>query len=139
MRIQAILTPHATGFQLLIVEQILQRALHMLTLRSTIKRGGNMGWATRSSSIAVLLVTTACSQTEPIIGVLEPLSGSAAVYGQSVDAGMQVALAEAELAAALPDGFGLFTVDTGSDPATAATKRNRRRGRSQSGSGGRRK
>ena len=73
-------------------------------------------------TVLLLVVTTGAlfgCRPEPGIGLLQPLTGRAAAYGQSVDRGAQVALAEAQDEGWLPDGFRLHQEDTGSNPARA--------------------
>lgn len=74
----------------------------------------------RGTISAIILVAAGCAQ-QPVVGVLQPLSGSAQVYGRSVDSGVQVALDEARRRAQLPEGFSLVVEDTASSPTTAVT------------------
>jgi len=51
-----------------------------------------------------------------------PLSGEARAYGMSVDSGIRIALADAELGARLPPGFRTVDADSGSGAATAVAE-----------------
>lgn len=70
---------------------------------------------------AVALALVGCSGA-PVVGVLRPVSGSAQAYGDAVGTGIQVALEEAWGGAALPAGFAVIDVDTGSNPELAASE-----------------
>jgi branched-chain amino acid transport system substrate-binding protein len=68
------------------------------------------------------IILSGCQNPAPIVGVLQPLTGAAAIYGKSIDDGMQLAFKEAEQANLLPPEFSLVKVDTGSIPSTAASE-----------------
>ncbi len=64
------------------------------------------------------LALTGCGG-KPVVGALLPTSGQAAIYGQSIEAGMKLALADATEAKQLPPGFEVIWVDTASSPEKA--------------------
>ncbi len=70
----------------------------------------------------VLLVAgflSGCSG-KPIVGVMLPSTGAASSYGESIESGIRLALADARDHAELPTGFEVVWGDTESDPAKAA-------------------
>jgi len=67
--------------------------------------------------IAGLAMSTACSKP-PVLGVLLPISGSAATYGKSMSDAMHLALDEAQKKGQVPKGFKAYWADSASDPAT---------------------
>ena len=67
--------------------------------------------------IAGLAMSTACSKP-PVLGVLLPISGSAATYGKSMSDAMHLALDEAQKKGDVPKGFKAYWADSASDPAT---------------------
>ncbi len=76
-------------------------------------RGSRLGLVV----IAGLVMSTACSKP-PVLGVLLPISGSAATYGKSMSDAMHLALDEAQNAGEVPAGFKAYWADSASDPAT---------------------
>jgi branched-chain amino acid transport system substrate-binding protein len=77
----------------------------------------------RIAELIAAAVVLACGCTpEPIVGLVRPVSGPEGAYGQSVDRGVELALADAVDSAELPDGFRMVRVDTVSDPQRAATE-----------------
>jgi branched-chain amino acid transport system substrate-binding protein len=58
--------------------------------------------------------------TDPVLGVLLPRSGDNSTYGESIESGVRVALAEERERGTLPSGLEVLWADTESDPATAA-------------------
>jgi branched-chain amino acid transport system substrate-binding protein len=77
------------------------------------------------SAIGIVLVLTAflsgCGG-KPIVGVILPTTGAAASYGESVESGIRLALADARERGTLPTGFEVLWADTGSDPTQAVAK-----------------
>jgi branched-chain amino acid transport system substrate-binding protein len=69
--------------------------------------------------VAAISVLSACG-SEPVVGVLLPMTGSASTYGQSMKNGIDLALDDEK--AILPDGFKVLWGDTASDPATGAAE-----------------
>ncbi len=57
--------------------------------------------------------------SKPIVGVILPSTGAAASYGESIESGIRLALAEARSQQQLPEGFEVVWADTGSDPERA--------------------
>jgi branched-chain amino acid transport system substrate-binding protein len=68
------------------------------------------------------IILCGCTSPAPIVGVLQPLTGAAAIYGKSIDDGMQLAFNEADQGNLLPPAFSLVKVDTGSIPSTAVSE-----------------
>ncbi len=58
--------------------------------------------------------------TDPVVGVLLPSSGENSAYGESIESGIRVALAEEREHGDLPSGLEMLWADTESDPAIAA-------------------
>jgi branched-chain amino acid transport system substrate-binding protein len=71
---------------------------------------------------AAAVALCGCTSPAPIVGVLQPLTGAAAIYGKSIDDGMQLAYAEAEQNNMLPPEFRLVKADTGSIPSIAVSE-----------------
>jgi branched-chain amino acid transport system substrate-binding protein len=69
--------------------------------------------------VAAVSLLSACG-SEPIVGVLLPMTGSASTYGQSMKNGIDLALDQEQ--ANLPEGFQVLWGDTASDPATGAAE-----------------
>jgi branched-chain amino acid transport system substrate-binding protein len=68
---------------------------------------------------AVIISLSACG-SEPIVGVLLPMTGSAATYGESMKNGIDLAVEQER--ANLPSGFKIIWGDTASDPETGAAE-----------------
>jgi len=63
----------------------------------------------------------ACSQPDTVtIGALLPITGSAAVYGDAIQKGVELGVEKMQADESLPYGITLDLRDTGSDPETAA-------------------
>lgn len=77
------------------------------------------------SAIGVVLVLTGfltgCSG-KPIVGVILPTTGAEASYGESIESGIRLALADAREREGLPTGFEVEWADTGSDPLRAVAE-----------------
>ena len=58
---------------------------------------------------------------KPIVGVMLPSTGAAASYGESIESGIRLALADAREHNEIPEGFEVVWADTESDPAKAVT------------------
>jgi branched-chain amino acid transport system substrate-binding protein len=59
---------------------------------------------------------------KPVIGILLPMSGSAASYGVSMKKGIELALDDARTARTMPAGTQLVWGDSGTDPEQAVTE-----------------
>jgi branched-chain amino acid transport system substrate-binding protein len=57
--------------------------------------------------------------SKPIVGVILPSTSAAASYGESIESGIRLALADARIQEQLPEGFEVVWADTGSDPERA--------------------
>ncbi len=62
-----------------------------------------------------------CSGT-PVVGVVLPATGAAASYGESIESGIRLALADSRERNELPSGFEVLWADTGSDPDRAVAE-----------------
>jgi branched-chain amino acid transport system substrate-binding protein len=62
-----------------------------------------------------------CS-SKPIVGVILPTTGAATSYGQSIESGIRLALADARGRNELPVGFEVLWADSGSQPGRAVTE-----------------
>jgi branched-chain amino acid transport system substrate-binding protein len=62
-----------------------------------------------------------CSGT-PVVGVVLPTTGAAASYGESIESGIRLALADSRERNELPTGFEVLWADTGSDPDRAVAE-----------------
>ena len=58
----------------------------------------------------------------PVVGILLPRTGEASSYGESLESGMRVALAEAREHGDLPQKFEVVWADSGSDPDRAVAE-----------------
>jgi branched-chain amino acid transport system substrate-binding protein len=56
----------------------------------------------------------------PVVGVVLPVTGDASGYGESIESGMRLAIADARAKGELPPDFEVAWADSKSDPATAA-------------------
>jgi len=70
-------------------------------------------------AVATISMLSACG-SEPVVGVLLPITGSASTYGQSMKNGIDLALDQEQ--ANLPEGFQVLWGDTATDPATGAAE-----------------
>lgn len=78
----------------------------------------------RSWSVAMLaasLTINACGQQQ-VVGVVVPLTGRWAAYGQSMQRGIELALDEAGQVGDTIDAVSVVWADSASDPATAAAR-----------------
>ena len=73
------------------------------------------------SAIGMILVAGLLGgcNSKPIVGVILPSTGAAASYGESIESGIRLALADARSQEQLPEGFEVVWADTGSDPERA--------------------
>jgi len=76
--------------------------------------------AQRILPAAVALVALSGCGSNPVVGVLLPMTGSASTYGESMKEGIDLALDQEQ--ADLPKGFQVLWGDTASDPATGVTE-----------------
>ena len=60
--------------------------------------------------------------SKPIVGVILPSTGAAASYGESIESGIRLALADARTQEQIPEGFEVVWADTGSDPERAVAE-----------------
>jgi len=60
--------------------------------------------------------------SKPIVGVILPSTGAAASYGESIESGIRLALADARAQEQIPEGFEVVWADTGSDPDRAVAE-----------------
>jgi len=60
--------------------------------------------------------------SKPIVGVILPSTGAAASYGESIESGIRLALADARAQEQIPEGFEVVWADTGSDPERAVAE-----------------
>jgi len=77
--------------------------------------------ATVLSCAGLLLGLSGCG-SKPVVGVLLPTTGNASSYGESIESGIRVALAETREGKGLPRDFELVWGDSASDPARAVAK-----------------
>ncbi len=75
--------------------------------------------AGRIATLVILGAMAAGCGGHPVVGVLVPRTGTAATYGESVESGIRVAIAQARERGAMPSGFEVLWEDTASDPGTA--------------------
>lgn len=68
--------------------------------------------------VAAIVGLSGCAGS-PVVGILLPRTGSASTYGESLESGIRVALAEARERNELPRGFEVVWLDTGSQPRQA--------------------
>jgi len=60
--------------------------------------------------------------SKPIVGVILPSTGAAASYGESIESGIRLALADARAQEQIPEGFEVVWADTGSNPERAVAE-----------------
>ena len=76
------------------------------------------------SGIGMMLVAAllgGCG-SKPIVGVILPSTGPAASYGESIESGIRLALADARAQEQIPEGFEVVWADAGSDPERAVAE-----------------
>jgi len=78
-------------------------------------------WAMVLVLVGVGGLLTGCGG-KPVVGVLLPSTGAAAIYGESIESGLRVALARARERGELPAEFEVVWADTGSDTETAVSE-----------------
>jgi branched-chain amino acid transport system substrate-binding protein len=71
--------------------------------------------------LSLTLLVAGCG-TKPLIGVLLPKTGNAGIYGESIESGIRLAIAECRAKKLLPKGFEVIWADTGSDPTRAVAE-----------------
>jgi len=71
--------------------------------------------------LAGLVVVGGCG-SKPVVGIILPTTGAAASYGQSIESGIRLALADARERDELPEGFEVLWADSGSEPARAVAE-----------------
>jgi len=71
------------------------------------------------AAVSVLSATMVGCGSKPLVGVLLPITGVAATYGESIESGMRLALSDARERNAVPAQFDVVWADSGSDPARA--------------------
>ncbi len=62
-----------------------------------------------------------CS-SKPVVGIILPTTGAAAAYGQSIESGIRLALADARGRGEVPEGFEVLWADSGSQPGRAVAE-----------------
>ncbi len=78
-------------------------------------------------SISILMAVIAAFAlsgcgTKPVVGVVLPVTGLTSGYGESIESGMRLALADARAKGELPAEFEVVWADSESDPAKAVTE-----------------
>jgi len=81
------------------------------------RQRGPAVWAILSLS----LLAAGCG-TKPVVGVLLPSTGDAGTYGESIESGIRLALADCREKKLLPKGFEVVWADTGSIPERAVAE-----------------
>jgi len=71
--------------------------------------------------IGLSLLLSGCSP-KPVVGVLLPATGSAANYGEAIESGVRLAIADARNRDELPPEFEIVWADSGSDPQQAVSE-----------------
>ncbi len=94
----------------------------MITRKPTWTATGILGYGSLAFAAVVLLLAGCGGGGKPNVGVglALPLSGDYAVYGSSIEKGIQLAAEELAADEAAAHTFTLVTEDTGGDPAKAA-------------------
>ena len=62
-----------------------------------------------------------CS-SKPVVGIILPTTGAATAYGQSIESGIRLALADARARGEVPEGFEVLWADSGSEPGRAVAE-----------------
>lgn len=71
--------------------------------------------------LSLTLLAAGCG-TKPVVGVLLPSTGEAGTYGESIESGIRLALADCREKNLLPQGFDVVWADTGSSPDRAVSE-----------------
>jgi len=74
------------------------------------------------AAIAIMAGALAGCGKHPAVGILLPTTGNASAYGESIESGIRVALAEAREKGTLPPDLDILWSDTGSDPQKAVSE-----------------
>jgi branched-chain amino acid transport system substrate-binding protein len=80
----------------------------------------------RVLSVAATVAALSACSSKPVVGILLPMTGDAAPYGESMKNGIDIALEQAK--AELPAGFRVVWGDDATDPATGAAELRRMAG-----------
>jgi branched-chain amino acid transport system substrate-binding protein len=78
-------------------------------------------WSALALVVCVTGLLAGCSG-KPVVGVLLPTSGPWATYGEPVESGIRLAVAQMRELDQLPAGFEIAWADTGSDPEQAVAE-----------------
>jgi branched-chain amino acid transport system substrate-binding protein len=81
-------------------------------------------WSSIGAILLLVGLLTGCG-TKPVVGVLLPTTGEAGAYGESLESGVRLALADARKQGQLPDGFEVVWADTGSEGRRAISELHR--------------
>ena len=71
--------------------------------------------------VGLLALVCGCG-SKPVVGVILPTTGAAASYGESIESGVRLALADARGRNELPADFEILWADSGSNPDRAVTE-----------------
>jgi branched-chain amino acid transport system substrate-binding protein len=74
------------------------------------------------AAVSVLSATMVGCGSKPLVGVLLPISGIAATYGESIESGIRLALSDARERNAVPAKFDVVWADSGSDSDRAVSE-----------------
>ncbi len=79
-------------------------------------------WTRKLAAVVIMAgALTGCGK-HPAVGILLPTTGNANAYGESIESGIRVALAEAREKGTLPADLDILWADTGSDPQKAVSE-----------------
>ncbi len=79
-------------------------------------------WARKLAALGILAVTLAGCGSHPAVGILLPTTGDASGYGESIESGIRVALAEGRDKGTLPAKLDVVWADSASDPQQAVAQ-----------------
>lgn len=79
-------------------------------------------WARKLAALGILAVTLAGCGSHPAVGILLPTTGDASGYGESIESGIRVALAEGRDKGTLPAKLDIVWGDSASDPQQAVAQ-----------------
>ncbi len=79
-------------------------------------------WIRKLATVAIMAGVLAGCGSHPAVGILLPTTGDASAYGESIESGIRVALAEAREKGTLPSDLDILWADTHSDPQRAVSE-----------------
>ncbi len=79
-------------------------------------------WSRKLAAVGIMAGLLAGCGSHPTVGILLPTTGEASGYGESIESGIRVALAEAREKGVMPANLDLVWADSASQPETAVSR-----------------